>query len=71
VSAISENHDFIVFEPVNGEFPNYPHGLDDMYRGQKYQQLGVNQDRKPAWKDGTISEKYCMYNFFILQILIV
>jgi hypothetical protein len=61
VSAISENRDFIVFESVNGEFPNYPHGFDDMYGGQKYQQLGVSQDRKPFWKDGIISKKCGMY----------
>lgn len=71
MSAISENRDFIVFEPINEEFPNYPHGLDDMYRGQKYEQLGVSQDRRPVWKDGTISEKHSMSNFSILQILIV
>ncbi|KAE9550536.1 hypothetical protein FO519_006248, partial [Halicephalobus sp. NKZ332] len=58
VSAISENQDFIIFEPVNGEFPNYPRGFGSMYRGQKYWQLGVNQDRMPIWKDGTISERH-------------
>ena len=71
MSAISETHDFIVFELINGEFPNYPHGFDEMYRGQTYKQLGVSPDRQPTWKDGIISDKHGMSTFLILQILIV
>lgn len=71
MSVISETHDFIVFELVNGDFSSYPHGLSEMYCDQTYKQLGVSPDRQPTWKDGTISEKHGMSNFLVLLILIV
>lgn len=56
MSVVSEKNDFIVFESTNGEFPEYPHGFDSMYAGQKYLQLGVHQKRGPVWKEGVISK---------------
>ncbi|KAE9550170.1 hypothetical protein FO519_006610 [Halicephalobus sp. NKZ332] len=57
VSVVSEDHDFVIFELANGEFPYYPHRSDSMYRGQDYRQLGVDQKREPVWKDGMISKR--------------
>lgn len=63
MDAISDKHDFIVFKPINGDFPNYLYGFDSMYRGQKYYQMGVDQQRQPIWKEGVISKKKRMFNF--------
>ncbi|KAE9546656.1 hypothetical protein FO519_010132 [Halicephalobus sp. NKZ332] len=58
VSVISERNDFIVFEAVNQEFPDYPCGSNVIYPGQKYLQLGIDQKtRRPAWKEGIISKR--------------
>lgn len=62
--AISDVSDVIVFELLNGEFSSYPHALGSMCLGQTYKQLGVGPDRTPTWKDGTISERHGMSNFF-------
>lgn len=69
--AISDTHDLIVFELLNGEFSSYPHALGSMYRGKTYKQLGVSPHREPTWKYGIISEKRGMSNFLTLQMLIV
>jgi hypothetical protein len=66
VSVVSEKHDFVIFELVNGEFPHYPSSFDSMYRGQKYLQLGVDQKRKPIWKDGIISKMCRMFSILVL-----
>lgn len=68
--GVSEKHDFVIFESVNGEFPQYPGGFDSMYRGQDYRQLGVGQKREPVWKDGVISKMCGMFRVLVLQILI-
>ncbi|CAI2347307.1 unnamed protein product [Caenorhabditis sp. 36 PRJEB53466] len=58
VLALSEVHDVIAFELVNGKFAFYPNASDAMFRGESYKQLGVNEQRMPTWKDGTVSEQH-------------
>lgn len=70
VSVVSEKHDFVIFELTDGEFLEYPHGFDSMYRGQDYRQLGVGQKQESVWKKGVISKMCGMFNIIILQILI-
>lgn len=70
MSIVSEKHDFVVFELIDGEFSHYPHGFESMYRGQDYRQLGVDQRRKPVWKDGMISKMRRMFQSSVSQILI-
>ncbi|KAG4069697.1 hypothetical protein HA402_002276 [Bradysia odoriphaga] len=57
VHSISKKHDLIIFKVVNGEFRDYPQA-SDMYAGQKYYLIGLQQKRRPMWKNGIISQ-YC------------
>ncbi|KAI6197116.1 hypothetical protein M3Y94_01186800 [Aphelenchoides besseyi] len=57
VIAIAEKYDFVVFKTTKKQFPDFPHASHEMYRGQKYVQLGVDHKRGVFWKDGIISVK--------------
>lgn len=51
---------FIIFETIDKTIPNYPL-RNNIYRGLKYVELGVNRKREPLWKEGIISEIHSMY----------
>ncbi|PIC42832.1 hypothetical protein B9Z55_009778 [Caenorhabditis nigoni] len=57
VTAVSENHDIIVFKLTKGTFKNFPRNTGTLFGGKEYLQLGVHSGREPMWNQGIISER--------------
>ncbi|CAI4226981.1 unnamed protein product [Auanema sp. JU1783] len=64
VQAMCDVNDVIVFELKNKvEFDSFATELGCITRCQRYYQLGVNEIRRPTWKDGIIAETH--FSFFV------